>query len=51
MGSFTSRPKAPSVEYVPVYTPSIPTSTAPTTSGPSAEETRNAQRATGGQFA
>lgn len=48
MGSFTSRPKAPSVQYVPVYTsaPSTP-STDPTPAGPTTDETRSAQRAAG----
>ncbi|AGH98563.1 hypothetical protein [Micavibrio aeruginosavorus] len=51
MGSFASRPKTPSVQYVPVYTPT-PTTTPSTGTGtdtgtttPTDDETRSAQRA------
>ncbi len=50
MGSFASRPKTPSVQYVPVYTPT--TTTPPPSTGtdtgtttPTDDETRSAQRA------
>lgn len=51
MGSFASRPKTPSVQYVPVYTPtpattpSTPTGTDTGTTPPTDDETRSAQRA------
>ena len=54
MGSFASRPKAPSVQYVPVYTPvattagqtpATPDTTPDTTGGePTSTETKSAQR-------
>lgn len=52
MGSFASRPKTPSVQYVPVYTPTPTTTTPPPSTGtdtgtttPTDDETRSAQRA------